>query len=201
MGFITPPTVSDGDTWTASNQNTVRNNLIELFPYANAGDIAVASSPTELDALSAASASGMVLMSDLTDPLKMKWSDPLTVSNNLVISSSIPIPVFSSSSASYVDVAYGSITITPVATSTIIVIANGLLYPSVEMYAQCLLDGVSIGNESRSSVAGYNVPFSVIGVQTSQTASSHAIKVQIKTGGSGTASLYQLYIMALAIIE
>jgi microcystin-dependent protein len=65
------PTVATGDTWSASQHNTyIRDNILTLFPYISAGDLAYASSSTALARL-AIGAAGRILYSTGSAPAWM----------------------------------------------------------------------------------------------------------------------------------
>lgn len=62
MSYIPVPPVNSGDIWSASQHNTyIRDNMSALWPYVNAGDIAISSSTTSLSKVAMTSDSDKVL--------------------------------------------------------------------------------------------------------------------------------------------
>lgn len=124
MSYSAVPTVSGGDSWSASQHNTyLKDNLAALFPYTTAGDMAYATSSSALSRL-AIGAAYKVLRTNAggTAP---EWSQ-----SPFVVASLYDATGYSYASTVR-DMPNSSGTITPLVTSTVIVAAQAEAYCGV----------------------------------------------------------------------
>lgn len=121
----TVPTVANGDSWSAAQHNTyVRDNIDALWPYTTAGDLGYATASNQLGRL-ALGAAYKVLRSNAGGTAPEYGQAPF------VVASLYNSTGYSYSSGTVRDMPNSSGTITPLVTSTVVILAQAGAYNGV----------------------------------------------------------------------
>jgi len=208
MTAYTPvPTVNTGDLWTAANHNTyIRDNFAAGVPdiFTTKGDLALASGADAAGRLGVG-ADYTVLGALASETLGLKW---LPSYRALIPGVASALAQFETTSITYVDITGASISLVVERTSTIFLMASGILKAdntSYATYLQGVINGIGAGDgqirKDGSDGTAWS-PFGYTFYKTGVAAGTIVCKLQLRTSDAVmTARTFGVVMVALAISE
>lgn len=173
----TVPTVANGDSWSAAQQNTyLRDNIEAVWPYTTAGDLSYASAANQLARLGIGAAYKLLRTNSAGNA--PEWGGLPFATASLYNATA-----YSNNSTTERDVPNSSGTITLLAQSTIIMIARLFVANGT---GNCIssfrtsIDGTSGNLNSFSYGSGIGIPVVLIGMKTGVAAGARTLKLREK---------------------
>lgn len=173
----TVPTVANGDSWSAAQQNTyLRDNFEAVWPYTTAGDLAYASAANQLSRLGIGAAYNVLRVN--AGGTAPEWGKAPFVTASLYNATD-----YSNNSTTERDVPNSSGTITLLTQSTIIMVANLFVANGA---GNCIssfrtsIDGTSGNLTSFSYGDGIGIPLVCMGIKTGVAAGARTLKLREK---------------------
>jgi hypothetical protein len=168
---------------TANSATTTANAAVPKSTVTTAGDVIYATGSAAVTRLGIGS-TGQVLTVASGVP---SWATP-SASSSTKLTYVTPSSDFTTSSTSLVDATGYTITFTPnSATNKIKFMFDGAIACAGEVGVRLMLDGVSIGVRN---FVGNDEGKSIVGYTTNLSAASHTIKLQVRSNGGVSSSLY-----------
>lgn len=181
----TVPTVANGDSWSAAQQNTyLRDNIEAVWPYTTAGDLSYASAANQLARLGIGAAYQLLRTNSAGNA--PEWGGLPFATASLYNATG-----YSNNSTTERDVPNSSGTITLLAQSTIIMIARLFVANGT---GNCIssfrtsIDGTSGNLNSFSYGDGIGIPVVLIGMKTGVAAGARTLKLREKESYGGGVS-------------
>lgn len=131
--YTAVPTVSNGDSWSAAQQNTyLRDNMAALFPYSAAGDLAYASASNALSRLAKPSVNSVLKNTSAGTP---SWLALSQLKGALHTIGGVDFaPSGQAFSGTWADITGASVNLTLEVACTIVVIASVVGYQNSSGY-------------------------------------------------------------------
>lgn len=203
----TVPTVANGDSWSASQQNTyLRDNIEALWPYTTAGDISYASAANQLSRLAKPSADSVLKNTSGGVP---SWLALTALKGTLhTIQTSEFSPGGQAFSSGWANITLGYVTLTLTVPCTVVVFSTITGYNSNTGRAfmvRATIDGVAdpasyYPYDGGLTTGAKNETIPYVYVATGITAGSRLVRMQC-TSDSSTSYVERGRIVAAAFVE
>jgi len=183
-------------TWvTQDDANAIQNAIVDAK-----GDL-ISATAADTPARLAVGTNGQVLTADSSTATGLKWATP-SAGTTVKLYTATPASDFTTSSTTFVDATGWTITFTPTtATNKIKFTFDGAIACTGDVGLRLLLDGSSIG--IRNFIAN-DEGKTIIGYTTDLSAASHTIKLQVRSNGGVSSSIYGTtagYFSSLSVLE